>query len=779
MGVPPLHPFLWTSSSVGVSMLWGEAHDLLSDDADRVAGQFVAAAAQQGDPVAAKRRQERRQVLRYCQELGIEEVTARMTQLQYEARVVTLIGQAIECEGDSARDWPALFQAMLDQTSLEEGSAARALSIAAVRLRTCYADTDAMGYLDGAIWCWREAVARTPPGSRDRLEDLSNLGMSLALRHQRTKHEGDLQAAIRAWQQSCAQGLDIAPDLVLEVAILWAQLAKGRDAWAEAATAYGYGLDAVERLVQVQLARRDKETRLRETRGLTAAAAYAFAKAESLQPAVLVLERGRAVLLTESLEAWRADLSRLQQERPELAELAQRYEQAAARMQELEWRSTNPIAPLPTMAQRHEDRTKLDQAIADIQQRFDKEFLAGPTFGRIAEAARNVPLVYLATTGDGGLALIVAPDGSVERVWLPDLTPEAFNATVAGVHQRSSQRMAELAQQYLDDLDDRSKRDEDMHEVVIKNAMVRAGMEFQPEVTRWLWDAAMGPLLTSGLPLSRMVLLPSGPLGVWPLHAAWTEDATAPTGRRYALDEACITYTPNARMLRQAQLVAAGTAGDTIVVIEGTDLEYSGQEAELVMAAFPSGSGQHLEYTTATREGVLAALQKASVAHFCCHGNANPDNPLATGLHIARGVELTVRDVLEQRLTQARLAVLSACEINLPGIELPEEAMSLPAVMLHAGFGAVIGPLQKVPDDSTMVLMARFYELWRGDHINPPEALRQAQRWVRDSTAAQLRYRFSDVHRINATTSWDGIPSGEVRPFAHEMDWAAFAYIGV
>jgi hypothetical protein len=763
--------FLDAPSEVEWVGLLQRHRDLLSDDADRVAGQLVAAAAQQGDPVAAKRRQERRQVLRYCQELGIEEVTARMTQLQYEARVVQLIGQAIECEGDSARDWSALFQAMLDQTSLEEGPAARALSIAAVRLRTCYADTDAMGYLDGAIWCWREAVARTPPGSRDQLEDLSNLAMSLALRHQRTKQRGDLQAAISAWQQSCAQGLNVAPDLVLEVAILWAQLAKGRDAWAEASTAYGYALDAAERLVHVQLARHDKETRLRETRGLTAAAAYAFAKTESLESAVLALERGRAVLLTETLQAWRADLSRLQQERPELAELAQRYEQAAAWMQDLERRSANPIAPLPTMVQRHEARTKLDQAIAAIQQRYDKEFLADPTFARISEAARNVPLVYLAATGDGGLALVVAPDGCVERIWLPHLTPEAFDATVASVHQRSSQRMAELAQQYLDDGVEPDR--------AIHWARIEAGMQFQPEVTRWLWDTAMGPLLASGLPLSRMVLLPPGQLGVWPLHAAWTQDTTTPTGRRYALDEACITYAPNVRMLRQAQFVAARTAADNIVVIEGSDLEYSGQEAELVMAAFPSGSGQHLEYTTATHEGVLAALQKASVAHFCCHGNANPDNPLATGLHIARGVELTVRDVLEQRLTQARLAVLSACEINLPGIELPEEAMSLPTVMLHAGFGAVIGPLQKVPDDSTMVLMARFYELWRGEHINPAEALRQAQRWMRDSTAAQLRYRFPDVHRINTTTSWDGIPSGEVRPFAHEMDWATFAYIGV
>jgi hypothetical protein len=600
--------------------------------------------------------------------------------------------------------------------------------------------------------------------------------VSLLLRYERTKQHRDLQEATAAWREACTQGLDAAPDLVLELAVTWGERAKRQPepAWAEAGEAFGYGLDAVERLVQVQLDRPDKEARLWESKGLPAAAAEALARAGSPERAVLSLERGRAALLTESLERWRADLSRLRQDHPELAE---RYDTAAAQMRELESRAANSAAPLPTMAQQHAARTALDQVIADIQQlRGYEDFLARPAFGRVADVASTVPLVYLSSTDEEGLALIVGPGRSVEALWLPQLTRQALRQQVASVHERGAQLAVELAQENFA----RGWRPED----ALRDAVIKAGMKFLPKVTRWLWDAVMGPLLTSDLPLSRMVLAPSGLLGVWPLHAAWTEDATTPTGRRYALDEACITYAPNARMLRQAQLVAARATADSLLVIQepqpvkrAAPLPFAGLEAQAAMTAFRRSRTQALRRDNATRQNVLAALPGYSVVHFCCHGNADPDNPLDSGLLMVNDEQLTVADIMRQRLAEPRLAILSACETNLPGLKMPDEAVSLPTVMLHAGFGAVIGSLQKVPDSSTMVLMTRFYDLWRTGGVHPPEALRQAQRWVRDSTVARLRDRFPDVLPSSSDNA-DETQMREVRPFTHEIFWAAFAYVG-
>ena len=57
----------------------------------------------------------------------------------------------------------------------------------------------------------------------------------------------------------------------------------------------------------------------------------------------------------------------------------------------------------------------------------------------------------------------------------------------------------------------------------------------------------------SDLPSSAVTLIPSGLLALLPLHAAWTEDASTPTGRRYFLDEFTVSYAPSALALGHAR----------------------------------------------------------------------------------------------------------------------------------------------------------------------------------------------------------------------------------
>lgn len=103
----------------------------------------------------------------------------------------------------------------------------------------------------------------------------------------------------------------------------WATWAASRQAWPEAASAYEFGNQAIERLHLVQIARHDQETRLRVTQARPAQAGYAYARANDLRAAALVIERFRAVLWTLAL----ADPDRMGMARPDLAE---RYRQAAA-----------------------------------------------------------------------------------------------------------------------------------------------------------------------------------------------------------------------------------------------------------------------------------------------------------------------------------------------------------------------------------------------------------------------------------------------------------------
>ena len=148
---------------------------------------------------------------------------------------------------------------------------------------------------------------------------------------------------------------------------------------------------------------------------------------------------------------------------------------------------------------------------------------------------------------------------------------------------------------------------------------------------------------------------------------------------------------------------------------------------------------------------------------------------------------LTLRDILALRLENARLAVLSACETGVPGTDLPDEVISLPTGLAQAGIAGVVASLWSVSDLSTMMLIARFYELWKRDGLEPPEALRQAQLWIRDTTNGEKaeyfkgflpEFRSGKLHVHVAGTLYKAsiLARPDENDFEHPFYWAAFSY---
>jgi CHAT domain-containing protein len=108
---------------------------------------------------------------------------------------------------------------------------------------------------------------------------------------------------------------------------------------------------------------------------------------------------------------------------------------------------------------------------------------------------------------------------------------------------------------------------------------------------------------------------------------------------------------------------------------------------------------------------VIKALTDATMLHLSCHGRVELSMPLDSALLLSNDEQLTVRDLLGLRLT-ARLAVLSACETAVPGIELLDEVVSWPSGLLQAGVAGVAASLWSVTDQRTMLLMVDFYRRW-------------------------------------------------------------------
>ena len=561
--------------------------------------------------------------------------------------------------------------------------------------------------------------------------------------------------------------------------------------WQDATAAYEIAIEAAEALYRSTIFQSSRAAELSEAADLYRRAAFACAKSGDLQEAARILEQGRARGLRDILERDYTDLNALKQHAPELY---QNYKTAAdlCRSVEIQERDDKANEYKPKLSELRDQARQayalLDQAVTEIRQMAGYEnFLGLPTFEDIQQAAQDAcPLAYLVPTLFGSLALVVTPE-DVQAIWLNDLPENRLREILYGPEDDPKMgRWFGAYQNFRKDV----------------KANYVAWCEEISLSTRQLWEPLMEPLVRQlkNAGNSSATLVPSGLLGFLPLHAAWVEDGTCPTGQRYAFDDIHFTYAPNAKSLTTARNTISRARPDSILAIDNprNDLPNSAQEVDAAVDSFRDRTVLHHE--EATVEAVKAQLSKASspqsfqekIAHFSCHGTADRGNPLDSGLAMHDGL-LTLKDIFDLNLTETgglRLAVLSACETSIQGVKNADEVISLPTGLLQAGVAAVIASLWSVSDLSTMMLLTRFYDLWRTEDLEISQALRQSQQWIRDtSNSEKIDYFKGFMLTKSAAKMPDSVADHlykslslsdpNARDFAHPFHWAAFSYIGI
>jgi CHAT domain-containing protein len=636
-----------------------------------------------------------------------------------------------------------------------------------MNLATAYANRingDRAENLEQAITSYEQALTVMTQAAMpiDWAQTTNNLAATYAERIKGDRAE-NIERAISAYRSSLEIFTPIAlPDDCRRTARLLANLYSDQARWAEAAASYPVALTAAEICYQRSDLLDSKASELSTTADLPRRAAYAYAKVGKLQAAALTLEQGRARGLSESLDRDRASLDNLQQNN---LDLYSQYKALTEQLRNLE----NQQRDRSTSSDRHSLtpenlrntaislRQQLDSFIRDIRQVSGYEkFLTLPTFEEVHQpASSDRLLVYLVTTPAGGLALIVTPK-QIEPVWL-----DALNET---------QLIDLLSQTWFAAYNQSRTNSQGWYDAIAT-------------VTGQLWEPLMHPLIQylKNHNFHEATLIPTGYLSLLPLHAAWTEDWTedprAPTGKRYALDEIHFTYAPNAKSLTAAGAIAAQVNTESMLAIDNprNDLPNSEREVKSAIASFLQSTV--LRHDAATVDAVRSKLPEVAIAHFSCHGTANLTDPLNSGLQMSDGL-LTLKDIFGLNLAEGdrglRLAILSACETGLIGIENADEAVSLPTGLLQAGVAAVIASLWSVSDLSTMLLLSKFYDLWRKQSLPPDQALRQAQIWLRDSTNGEIAE--AGLLFIPPNTPPEIVHQ---RPYAHPFHWAAFSYTGI
>ncbi len=207
---------------------------------------------------------------------------------------------------------------------------------------------------------------------------------------------------------------------------------------------------------------------------------------------------------------------------------------------------------------------------------------------------------------------------------------------------------------------------------------------------------------------------------------------------KFLLDRYSLRFLPSASVLKflrpvlqnkDARLLALGNPD---LDDPKLDLAFAEGEAKLVASLYPSS--RVLLRRDASESNFKKAGGVFSRIHFASHGKFQADEPLKSGLYLAKDADndgiLTVGELYSMNL-EADLVTLSACETGLGKIASGDDVVGLARGFLYAGSRSIVASLWSVDDKATATLMQAFYANLAS--MNKREALRQAQIKAREA----------------------------------------------
>ncbi len=262
--------------------------------------------------------------------------------------------------------------------------------------------------------------------------------------------------------------------------------------------------------------------------------------------------------------------------------------------------------------------------------------------------------------------------------------------------------------------------------------------------------------------VERLDVVAVGPLASAPLHTAPADPATGACW----LDRWRVRYLPSWGAQRPAP--AGGTSVAGYVDTTG-DLPFAALEAGVlarVLAPLPDlpAAGR--------RRWLLETLPGASHLHFACHARWDREAPLDSGFELGRGEVLTLADLLELDLREARLAVAASCRTGVVGLAAPDELHGLGYGLVAAGAATAVTSLWDIDDLAAALFTARLYRtLAEGTDV--VEAARAAQLWLRDASGPEV---MREAELLGPAAAAAVVPEAE-HPMADRRLWAGFVVV--
>jgi hypothetical protein len=590
-------------------------------------------------------------------------------------------------------------------------------------------DTD---YLQEAVHLARDAAAAMLPSDGRYAVAQAQLGYCLGRLSTYDTSEGVLEEARQCFSR--AAQTDAAPAQVRIEACLALESAGEPPQGVLAAMETAISL--LPQIASRALVRADKMRYLTQVAYLPALAAAAAISAGQPGRAVELLEQGRGILVAETLAARSSDPAKLRESpHAHLRELAADLDEIRSRMAllnhpELE-RTDGSLAGSEITQMRLDARAAWDDLIGRIRAQDGFEtFLQPRGIRELTLEARDGPIVFVNASPSRCDALILTGDPA-DPVRIVPLTP---------LTQRDAADQAIRLRIALWRTFDSAASPADY---------ASAQQEILVILT-WIWDAITSPILAhlghaatppADATWPRVWWCPVGTLALLPLHASGDHLAKPlhGQGRPSVMDRVVSSYITTLRGLAYARAQQPGSADTTLIVAvpdapQAPPLPGVVAESETLARLIP---GAHVA-THPTRATVLPALSAHRVAHFACHGYADPDTPAASHLVLYDHLDtpLTVGDISALHLPGG-LAYLDACDTALTRPDLADEAIHLAGAFHLAGYQHVIGTLWPASDTVAETLAATFYSDLTASGTGPPDtnhaarALHRAARQAR------------------------------------------------
>jgi CHAT domain len=372
----------------------------------------------------------------------------------------------------------------------------------------------------------------------------------------------------------------------------------------------------------------------------------------------------------------------------------------------------------------------------------------------LARSGADALVYLLPPVGDApGRALVVPADGGdPHEVPLPLLHPKTSGA-LADYEAAQARLLAAPRQDAA--VDGQPATDESQRKLADDRAKARWEQKLEL-LSEWAWTAVMSTLLAEfsrgtagGAP--RLVLVPTGRLGIVPWHAARRParaTGSGATGWRYAAEDAVFSYAVSGRQFAEVtRRPALPLADDPVIVAPlGEDLAYGLMEASALRERYPNA--RYLGFALDGRVdslalpndvlGVLpaAAHAGASLLHLVCHGVVTSAGADASFLLLDEDRRLTVKAILRQAHgrpsgASGGLVDLSSCRTDLTAADY-DEALTLSTAFLASGAVTAVGSRWEIPDGPSAMLMFMFHHFLDMEGYPPRDALRSAQLWMLD-----------------------------------------------